>query len=100
MDQIEIYLYNNVFHIISKMDFNNLRVWNKQTNVEVSFSKTNAGHFEISAKDILAILDTSKYDRAYIVFDDHQEIDLSQIQLKQFESDQTIQTSINGVQLS
>lgn len=100
MDQIEIYLYNNVFHIISKMDFNNLRVWNKQTNVEVPFSKTNAGHFEISAKDILAILDTSKYDRAYIVFDDHQEIDLSQIQLKQFESDQTIQTSINGVQLS
>ncbi|AVL00911.1 CDP-glycerol glycerophosphotransferase family protein [Pediococcus inopinatus] len=100
MDQIEIYLEKNIFHIISQKDLQNLRIWNKKTHEETYFTLVSEGHYQISAEKVIALLDTTKNDRAYIIFGDHQEVNLAHSQLKQLRNDQVTQTTIGGIPLS
>ncbi|GEL15017.1 CDP-glycerol glycerophosphotransferase family protein [Pediococcus cellicola] len=97
MNQIEIYLEKNYFHIVSQNNFPDLRIWNKKTNTETPFETVATGHYQLSAAKVLALLNTDKTDRAYIIFGAHQEIDLTQSNLKE---SQATQITIEGVRLS
>ena len=98
MDQIEI-CQKEHFHIISQKIFK-IYVFGIKTHEETSFTLVSEGHYQISAEKVIALLDTTKNDRAYIIFGDHQEVNLAHSQLKQLRNDQVTQTTIGGIPLS